>query len=589
MEPDNTKDYDISSLIEAMLAPETYPHPVEAIHLVQTHISCVFLTGEYAYKIKKPVYFGFLDYRTLEQRRAFCEQEVRLNRRLCPEIYLDVLPITRIGSDGTDGAEGGLRIGGEGEPVEWAARMRQMRETEMLPVRLRADTLGQGLIKRLAHKLARFHAGAHTDASIRAYGTPASIADTIRLTLRTMQEVTQETPLAEVYRTLHAYFQWFQQVYGIHLRERMERNHVRDCHGDLRAQNICLDARFGDGIQIFDCIEFNTAFRYIDTAADIAYLAMDLDFAGHADFRSRLMKIYTEEAEQQNRDQSEKNKNEQKENEQAKEKNQEQNEEKNREQDRGNNDSGLTQVLPFYLAYRAMVRGNIALLAAREQEVPQEERAAQRLLAAAAYDLARSYAGRRPRPALLITVGYSGSGKSALAREVYRRLPAISLSSDRLRKQRAGIVGNASLGTEHYTPEQRDAIYDEMRREAGEWLERDEHVLLDATFLDPAQREATAVLAQERNAEFWILDCRCPDDLIRQRLAKRSSDPNGAQSNSSDADLNVYLQQRNAYNYEATLPFEQEASKAGGYILADMTLPVEEVAHAIVSRLLTEA
>lgn len=524
--------YDITPLIEAMQDPGAYPHPVEAIHVIQTHTACVFLTGEYAYKIKKPVYFGFLDYRMLEQRRAFCEQEMILNRRLCPDIYLDVVPLTN--------QQGRLQIGGEGSAVEWAVRMRQLREADMLPARLQTNTLEENSIERLAHTLAGFHNRAHTDETVRAYGSTVSLADTIAVTLRTMQQVIADTPRTEIFHTLHSYFARFQEQQTHLFRERVHQNRIRDCHGDLRAQNICLDARFSEGIQIFDCIEFNPSFRYIDTAADIAYLAMDLDLAGHSALRARLLEIYAREA----------------------------------------NDNDLAQILPFYLTYRAMVRGNIALLAAQESEVPAAERQAQHDLAGTAYDLAWSYAGRRARPALLITVGYSGSGKSVLTREVCRRLPAIPLSSDRLRKERAGTEAAAHLETSHYAPERRSAIYDMLRQEAGAWLSRHEHVVLDATFLDPYQRQAAVTLAQEHNAEFWVLDCQCPDAVIRQRLAARSEDPNA-----SDACLNVYLQQRRAS--ETTLPCDQEAVSQGGYILADMTRPVSDIAHTVVSRFLT--
>lgn len=525
--------YDIAPLIEALQNPKAYPHPVEAIQVIQTHTACVFLTGEYAYKIKKPVNFGFLDYGTLEQRRIFCEQELVLNRRLCPEIYLDVLPITR--------QQGHLQVGGDGSAVEWTVQMRQLREEDMLSVRLQSNTVEASTVEGLAHRLVDFHTQAQTNAAIEAYGTPDSIAEMISMTLRTMQQVTNNTPLIETHQFLCSYFARFQKAYSEQFRERLNHHYIRDCHGDLRAQNICLDARFGSGIQVFDCIEFNPSFRYIDTAADIAYLAMDLDLAGHAELRSRLLEIYVRETK----------------------------------------DSRLAQILPYYLTYRAMVRGNIALLAAMESEVPVMERQAQRDLANAAYDLSRSYAGRRTRPALLITVGFSGCGKSVLAREVCRRLPAIHLSSDRLRKEQAGIKANAPLETSHYTPDQRNAVYDALYQEAGVWLSRNEHVLLDATFLNPQQRQAAATLAQEHDAEFWILDCRCADSIVRQRLALRSEDPNA-----SDAGLNVYLQQRSTY--ASLLPVEQEAGSPGGYVVAEMALPVADVAHTVVTHFMGE-
>ncbi|HLK60478.1 MAG TPA: AAA family ATPase, partial [Chthonomonadaceae bacterium] len=314
---------------------------------------------------------------------------------------------------------------------------------------------------------------------------------------------------------------------------------IRDCHGDLRTQNICLDARYDDGIQVFDCIEFNDAFCYIDVAADIAYLAMDLDLAGRADLRECLLNTYA----------------------------------------RATNDASLAQILPFYRIYRAIVRGNIALLAGGESEIPEPERQEQRDLAAAAYDLACCYARRRPRPALLITVGFSGSGKSVVAGEVARRLPAFLLSSDAVRKARAGMAADTPLEIEQYTPARRAEVYAALLERAGAILQRGEHVLLDATFLDPQQREAASRLARSHEAEFWVLGCRCPDSLIRQRLRARRSAPGV-----SDADLRVYEQQRRTYaDLEAlSLP----ASTPGHLVLLDTSLPAAETAHTVVERFL---
>ena len=524
--------YDIAPLIAELQSPVAYPHPVQDIHVVQTHTSCVFLTGEYAYKIKKPVDFGFLDYSTLERRRVFCEQELRLNRRLCSDVYLDLVPIIR--------HQGQLQVGppppnAHDEIIEWAVRMRQMRESDMLPSRLRDGSMSRPLIEQLGHLLARFHAGAHTDDSVRAYGSPEAIASTIAFTLRTMQQVTQDTPQAETYHALQTYFECFQRERVALFQKRLHTNRIRDCHGDLRAQNICLDPRFGEGIQIFDCIEFNPSLRYIDTAADIAYLAMDLDLSGHSEMRASLMEIYCKEA----------------------------------------GDDAIAEILPFYLAYRAMVRGNIALLAAGEREMPLAEREAQRALALTAYDLAWSYTHLPARPTLLITVGYSGSGKSTLAQALCRRLPAIHLSSDQLRKERAGVALESVLQATQYTVERREEIYDLLRQRATSWLAQGARVLLDATFLDPVQRQRTQDFAEAHDADLWVIDCRCPEEEIRRRLMARHTDPNG-----SDADLDIYLHQRQ--RYDSSLPTPWEFMPPAHYIRAEMTSPIEELAHQIV-------
>jgi aminoglycoside phosphotransferase family enzyme/predicted kinase len=484
---------DLLQIIAALQDPAAYPHPVGPIHLAQTHVSCVFLTGDTVYKVKKPVDFGFLDYSTPELRRRYCEEEVRLNRRLCPDIYLETTPLTL--------QQDCLRVGGAGEPVDWAVRMRQLRAEEMLPARLAAGTLGVAEIDRIAQRLAAFHKDAYTDASIAAYGKPDVIFDVIGFTLDSMDRVALDPDYAATRQELRA------SLFGARTREalfhrRVEEGRLRDCHGDLRLQNICLDPRYDDGIQIFDCIEFNDELRYIDTAADIAYLAMDLDLAGRPDLRARLIGAYEAAAE----------------------------------------DASLRDVLPFYMIYRACVRANIALMAAAESELTPPERKAHREMAAAAYGLARCYAHRRDRPALLIMRGFSGCGKTELARELSRRLPALHLSTDRVRKELAGAPMTEQLDAAYYTPEQRARVYGELRRRAEGILREGEHVILDATFQTESEIQAAAELAHATGAEFRIVDCRCPDAIIRERLLARSRD-----RSASDADLAVYLAQRDRY------------------------------------------
>lgn len=482
---------DCAQLICRLQERDAYPHPVDAVQTIQTHVSCVFLTGDYAYKVKKPVDFGFLDYHTLSKRHLWCEQELRLNRRLCPDLYLGVLPIT-VEADR-------FRVGGNGAPVEWAVQMRQLRPEKMLPQLLKSDAVTPDDIVRLARRLAEFHRNAPTDATIGAYGSQAAIADTISVTLATMDTVLSDPQYGELRSGLRDYLESFPPACAALFAQRCEEGWIRDCHGDLRAQNICFDPRYDSGVQVFDCIEFNNAFRYIDVAADIAYLAMDLDLAGRTDLRAELMDVYLQET----------------------------------------GDSSLSEILPFYLVYRAVVRGNIALLAAGETEIPEEERQAQRAVAAAAYDLALSYTAARSKPTLWITVGFSGSGKSVLAKELVRRLPAVRLSSDRLRKAHAGAAEGAPLNFRHYTASARSEVYRCLRRAACDYLNRGQNVLLDATFLDPQEREAACALARDQNVELWMLHCRAPDAVIRQRLQARCQDPNG-----SDAGLTVYEQQR---------------------------------------------
>lgn len=484
------KPLPLAELIAALSDPAAYSHPVRNLHVVQTHASCVFLTGDYVYKVKKPVDFGFLDYSTLERRRECCDRELELNRRLCPEVYLDVLPI--------GWEEGRLRIGASGPAVEWAVRMRQLPEEDLLPARLAAGSVSTSDLERVAAVLAAFHGAAETGAEINAFGTADAVARNVEENFtETEGRIGDVLPLEHLV-TVRDYSRGFLAEHAALFERRSAGGRIRDGHGDLRAQNLGLHAGLGTGVQIFDCIEFNDRFRYSDVAADLAYLAMDLELAGRSDLRRALVDRYVALS----------------------------------------GDPELRRVLPFYCCYRAYVRGKIALLAAEEAEIPAAERQAHRELAAAAFDLARSYAEARDHPLLLVMVGYSGSGKSVLARELARRLPAVRLASDEVRKEQAGVPHSTRLGGDAYAAESRAGIYEELHRRAAGWLSRGEDVLLDATFLAREERERAARLAAEHGAVFRVVECRCPEAVIRQRLRERAG-----RGDASDADEAVLAAQ----------------------------------------------
>lgn len=527
----------IDATISALRAPSCYPHPVDSIAVLQTHCSCVFLTGSYAYKVKKPVKFPFLDYSTLERRKHFCEEEVRLNRRLCPDVYLDTVPITLRSGETRIGSPGESSLGPLGETVEWAVRMRQLRSTDMLPERLSAGSVTETDISRIARTLRRFHRDDCRAFATGDYSRPDQVARTIGNACDVMDQVAGDRLDAASRGAIRGFFTDCLRESDSLLCNRVNAGHVRDCHGDLRLQNICLDARFGEGLQIFDCIEFNDEFRYIDTAADIAYLAMDLDLAGRSDLRRVLMDEYGQAAE----------------------------------------DRDLPRLLRFYQPYRAVVRGNIAALASAEHEIAQEDRQEHDGIAAAAYDLALSYTTRHKQAVLAVMAGFSGSGKSALARELSRRLPAVVLSSDRLRKTFA-IAGGFASDRLQYTPARRAAVYAAMRDRAAGYLASGEHVILDATFLAPEEREAACGVAMSRDAGFWMIECRCPDSVIRDRLSKRAP---GEQE--SDADLRIYEQQVRL-STPIALP-KSVPLPENRHIAVDTVRSIANAAHDVIGRI----
>jgi aminoglycoside phosphotransferase family enzyme/predicted kinase len=519
----------LDRLLAELADPAAYPHPVQTIHVVQTATSAVFLTGDYAYKLKKPVRFTFLDYSTPERRHELCEREVALNRRLCPQVYLGVLPVVD--------RDRRLRIGQPGDQagaVEWVVWMRQLPEGDMLPARLAAGTVTPAHAEEMASLLADFHAKAATGPQIRPFGAPEAMRRILEDDFDETRPMVGSILPREHVAAIRAYVRDFLRSDASLFERREELDRVRDGHGDLRAQNICLH----EGIQIFDCIEFSDAFRYLDVANDLAYLAMDLDLAGRADLRHVLIRAYEEAS--------------------------------------GDREMGL--VMRFYKTYRAYVRGEVALLALAEPEIPEEERQAHREIGAAAFDLARSYAQRPASPALMIMVGLSGSGKSALAQELARRLPAIRLASDALRKDEAGVPPGARLGEEAYSPDRVAGVYAHLREGAREWLGKGEHVVLDATFLAARERKAAAELARDCGAIFWIVECRCSNEVARRRIQARQV----AGLDPSDAGIQVFEAQQQAFEpVEATLA---ALPKLTHHVALETDRPPHELARAVLGR-----
>jgi aminoglycoside phosphotransferase family enzyme len=327
------------ALVQALLKPEIYPHSPEKVELVQTQMSFLFLTGDYAYKIKKPVDLGYLDYTTLNKRRFFCQQEVELNRRLCPEIYLEVVPIVS--------SQGQIRLGGEGETIEYAVKMRQLPAERMMDRLLPQELVTEEMVARVAEKLAVFHDKARTSPEISAYGK----LDTI--TINTEENFTQTEKYMGIsisdqkYNHIKAYTNDFIKSNKPLFQTRVDSDRIRDCHGDLHAAHVCIS----NGIYIYDCIEFNDRFRYCDVASEIAFLAMDLDRFQRADLSRAFVNAYV----------------------------------------RLSRDKELLQLLNFYKCYRAYVRGKVACFMLDDPHIPEEEKTSALAAAKRYFELAESY------------------------------------------------------------------------------------------------------------------------------------------------------------------------------------------------------
>ncbi len=330
--------------IQALQQTAAYPHPVAGVKLVQTHISYVLLAGDFVYKIKKPVNFGFLDFTSLDKRRHFCEEELRLNRRLCPSLYLEVLPITQ--EEGTE-----IRVNGTGTIIEYCVKMARMPEERMMANVIKRGELTAVMLDGIVDLLVPFYEQAAGGDEIRAFGSAQGVSVNVLENFEQTQGFIGCPALSQgQFEQISAYSKAFLTREDL-FQARIEAGKVRDCHGDLYSANICLAER----IFIYDCIEFNQRFRYCDVASDIAFLAMDLDFHGLEGLSRHFIDTFSQRSA----------------------------------------DPGIATMLNFYKCYRAYVRGKIGLFTAHAPEVDAATQAACFAQAGRYFELADRYAGAK--------------------------------------------------------------------------------------------------------------------------------------------------------------------------------------------------
>jgi aminoglycoside phosphotransferase family enzyme len=331
---------DQMQVVEALRKPEAYDEEVEQIELKQTHISYVFLTKNFVYKIKKAVDFGFLDFSTLEKRRFFCEKELDLNRRLCGDMYLEVVPITESADV--------VKINGEGTPVEYAVKMKRIPEENIMTRLLEEGKVDQKLVDRMAKIIAKFHKKAEAGKRIGEFGSLPMIERNWRENFEQTEEFVGETVSPESYQLIQERIDEFMRRNVALFAKRVAENRIRECHGDIHSGNIFIT----DKIYIFDAIEFNERFRYCDVASEVAFLAMDLDFKERSDLSSFLVDRYVNYS----------------------------------------GDRELELLLPFYKCYRAYVRGKVTSFKLNDPSIGSEEKSAATEEARAYFDLAANYA-----------------------------------------------------------------------------------------------------------------------------------------------------------------------------------------------------
>lgn len=443
----------------------------------ETHVSWAFLVGDAVYKVKKPVSLGFLDFSTLERRRAACEAEVALNVRLAPDVYRGVVPVVR-------DERGVHRFGGRGRAVDFAVHMRRLSDDDRADVRLARGTLSVADVDRIAERVARFHSAQRCDEDTSRFGTPEAIALNVRENFAQTRDVPASLLDPREVRELEHWQCQLLERNEDRLYARIRAGRVRDGHGDLRLEHIYLE---GERVLIIDCIEFNERFRYADVCADLAFLSMDLAFHGRVDLAERALATYAEVT----------------------------------------SDYDLYPLVDFYESYRAYVRGKVSTMLAADEDAPAElrERAAQD---ARRYFRLALAAERRPlAPPVIIAIGgWIASGKTTLADRLGASMGAPAISTDRMRKHMLGagatepVHDKAFRGA--YDPAITETVYAEVRRAAEAVIASGRPVILDGSFRSIESRAEVRALAQRLNVSFRFVECRCEPEVCRERLRERA-------------------------------------------------------------------
>lgn len=464
-------------ILESLRNPSAYPVQTRTVELIQTHISWLFLTDTHVFKLKKPVNFGFLNFSALNLRHFYCQEEVRLNRRLCPDIYEKVIELHE--------TDTGAAFIGDGKVIEYAVMMKRLPADRMLDRLVDSGMIATEDIQIVALEICCFHSNAPTSPDISKYGSLKQIQLNWQENFEQTVQFETSTLPQNVSKTIHSYVESFTYSHRTLFAERIKNGYIRECDGDIHLGNICL---VNNTPYIFDCIEFNKRFRYCDTAADIAFLLMDLDYHYRPDLADTALSAYIT----------------------------------------ASGDSFLTSLITFYKVYRAFVRGKVESMQFLDTGIVQEERTAAGKRAIRYFRLAQGYCIRnRLPPTLFITCGTMGCGKSTLSDQLAFELGLATFNSDTERKKLAGVPPEAavqvSFGEGLYSKEMSLNTYSQLALLAGTELSLDYSVVVDAGFRTVAERAEFARLAASNHADFVILYVQCDPDVQRQRLLERSS------------------------------------------------------------------
>lgn len=477
----------------AIFEPATFPHPVSKIETMETHISWVILTGEWVYKLKKPVDYGFVNFSTLDLRHRACLEELRLNRRTAPELYDDVVSLTA--------EPAGYRFGGQGRVLDYAVRMRQFPQSALLEACLERGELTESVIVTLAEEVAALHDRAEIADSTSQFGEPDVIQNAVNECLK---ELVSQGSRPEAKYQIDSINDWVKsewQKRRTTFQARKQNGRVRECHGDLHLGNLVM---FQGKPTLFDCIEFSEPLRWIDVINDVAFLVMDLCDHDRQQLGWKFLNAWLEHT--------------------------------------GDFD-GLV-VLNYYLVYRALVRAKVDSIRLTQVNLPDPNRSHLQQQLDGYLRLAQSFTQSKPRGIILMH-GVSGSGKTSTATKLAMQVPAVHIRSDVERKRLFGLwpprtslseTGRIDLYSELATQQ----TYQRLRELTKEILDAGFSVIVDATFLNYSDRAAFAQLAAQMNVSFVIRACEAPIEVLRQRVHDRQLHSTDA----SDADVEIIDRQR---------------------------------------------
>jgi len=479
---------------DKLITLDSFPYKTSQLKIIQTHISYVFITDELVYKIKKPVDFGFLDFTTLEKRKYFCEKEVELNRRLSPDIYLGVVPITE--------KDGKFEFEGKGKIVEYAVKMKRLPEEGMMKELLQNGKVTEKHIDLIVDVLVPFYKNSQTGEEINKYGSIETISYNTNENFEQTKDFVGIALTKEKYNYIVNYTKEFLKQEKRLFEKRIKEGFIRDGHGDLYSANICFENL--KKVYIFDCIEFNERFRCGDVCCDISFLAMDLDYHRFKDLSEYFIKSYVEKS----------------------------------------GDKDIYKLLNFYKCYRAYVRGKIGCFTYASSEILEEERKKALESAQRYFDLAYLYAGGIPK--VIVFFGLSGTGKSFLSQNLLKKMPAVYLASDIIRKKLLKLDPDKHYYAEFekgiYSPEITLKTYEKLIEMAIEEISYGRDVILDATFRERKFRDLLREKLKNVKTRIYWIWCKAEDEVVRERIFKRK-----LEKTYSDALWDIYLSQKQKF------------------------------------------